>query len=772
MDTRLTTCGFHELLRCGSASGGGSQPATPALMRGILVEHDLRASAPLVTLFERDDAIAVPLLSQLRLAGYDVRAARTPVELFDLLTKNLVSLVLVDLGAATAGRREFWVALDAHRRDRALQVVTFRFVSPIGDLDFEFEPSARAIADVEAHGAHEFGRIIEVVRQRVPLHGPEAGSGASYAPDGAIQPIGAALGLPPNPYNQHAEGVFGAAASVSMQHFQGGTYGVAPLGIAPTGMPAAGFGTGSPTLAASGYAGPSPAQGYHGATPMGPGGPFAPAAGGHMEVNGFPAQAPNAQYGAYPAQYQGGHAGPYAGGYPAEYQGGYSGGYPGARPAAYPGGSGGFPGGLGQASASSSAPSLPGGSVSPFAQPAASNPFGSSSDHSPFAQPYERNPFGQGAPGPSSPTPAPHSFSSTPSQSASLWPSAPQSGGAMPFAGPGGPHPGWGGSGGYITVRSEMIPGQWSAPEHAYPNPFSPLAQSDALPHVAPSSPSPLPTPSMSAFQDAWYPPDEAETPTGIAPEIQFQRPIPAPYTPPTLGAIPATYENPFLSDPRPDPRRAAGANPPPVSQSSQLSQLSQPSGAASPARFGAQERPWDSPRQSGAPAHSDPFDQSTVRLEPNTIPALLAAAAQAAQAAQAPSASAVASAASGAEPAPFVSATPTEQALGKVLVEGELLSAGKLETLRNIQGMLANANMPRRLGELAVMFKFLSADQLLAAALVSRGLVSPQQISALGRVKQELAAQGIERDLRSLLLQNNVLHADQLHQIQMELAS
>src|SRR5579864_1762238 len=96
-----------------------------AYMRGMPVEQDARASAPLITLFERDDSIAVPLLSQLRMAGYDVRSARTPVELFDILGKNLVTLVLVDLGAATAGRREFWVALDAHRRGRsAMQVLT------------------------------------------------------------------------------------------------------------------------------------------------------------------------------------------------------------------------------------------------------------------------------------------------------------------------------------------------------------------------------------------------------------------------------------------------------------------------------------------------------------------------------------------------------------------------------------------------------------------------------------------------------------------------
>jgi len=115
---------------------------------------------------------------------------------------------------------------------------------------------------------------------------------------------------------------------------------------------------------------------------------------------------------------------------------------------------------------------------------------------------------------------------------------------------------------------------------------------------------------------------------------------------------------------------------------------------------------------------------------------------------------------------------TPTETALGSVLVEGALLTPGKLETLRGIQAMLTDANMPRKLGELAVMFKFLSSDQLLAALLVSRGLVSPQQIASLGRLKQEMAAKGENNDLASLLIRFDMVAEDQLHTLRQELAS
>src|SRR5215470_14190779 len=169
----------------------------------ILGPTAMSTTASLVVLFERDEGIAVPLLSQLRMAGYDIRSARTPVELFGVLSKQLVALVLIDLGNAAAGRREFWVALDAQRRGRALQVMTFRYTTPLHLLDPDFEPAARALADVEVQGAHEFQKIIDGVRQRIPLNGPLPGLALPAPGAGGIPPIGAALGLP-SPFSQPA----------------------------------------------------------------------------------------------------------------------------------------------------------------------------------------------------------------------------------------------------------------------------------------------------------------------------------------------------------------------------------------------------------------------------------------------------------------------------------------------------------------------------------------------------------------------------------------
>jgi hypothetical protein len=108
---------------------------------------------------------------------------------------------------------------------------------------------------------------------------------------------------------------------------------------------------------------------------------------------------------------------------------------------------------------------------------------------------------------------------------------------------------------------------------------------------------------------------------------------------------------------------------------------------------------------------------------------------------------------------------------LGTVLVDGALLTENKLEVLKGIQQMLSSVDMSFKLGELALLFKFLSPDQLLAALLVSRGLVSPQQIAGLGRVKQELAGSGMDYDLEALLSMFHILPPEQLHRLRAELA-
>jgi hypothetical protein len=158
------------------------------MQRYPLVSTPLRQS-PLLLLFERNDAVAVPLIPQLRMAGYDVRAARIPVEVFDLLQREKIELILIDLGNAAANRREFWVGLDSQRRTRNVHVLTFRYM-PTGETG-ELEAGLRvARADVEIQSAQGFGALIEAIRTRVP--------GAVPVPQ-FNGPPPAAPALPPSP---------------------------------------------------------------------------------------------------------------------------------------------------------------------------------------------------------------------------------------------------------------------------------------------------------------------------------------------------------------------------------------------------------------------------------------------------------------------------------------------------------------------------------------------------------------------------------------------
>jgi hypothetical protein len=72
---------------------------------------------------------------------------------------------------------------------------------------------------------------------------------------------------------------------------------------------------------------------------------------------------------------------------------------------------------------------------------------------------------------------------------------------------------------------------------------------------------------------------------------------------------------------------------------------------------------------------------------------------------------------------------------------------------------------MNYQLGEVLLMFKLLTPDQLLAASLVGYGLITRTQISALGRIRQELHAIGLEYDLENLVILFRILTPEQLRE-------
>ncbi len=104
-------------------------------------------------------------------------------------------------------------------------------------------------------------------------------------------------------------------------------------------------------------------------------------------------------------------------------------------------------------------------------------------------------------------------------------------------------------------------------------------------------------------------------------------------------------------------------------------------------------------------------------------------------------------------------------RSLGNVLLDGHLVPQDRLEVAQNIQRMLRGVDMNYQLGEILLMFKLLTPDQLLAASLVGYGLITRTQISALGRIRQELHAIGLEYDLENLVILFRILTPEQVRE-------
>lgn len=130
---------------------------------------NVTSGGPHILLFERDQQLTTLLSSELALAGYEVHTARTAVEVFDAIARFPVRLVMVDLAQAQAGRREFWVALDAQRRGRGVQVFTFRCSNLAGyGPDDPDERVQTVLTDLEVDGMMGVVKLVDAVRTRVP----------------------------------------------------------------------------------------------------------------------------------------------------------------------------------------------------------------------------------------------------------------------------------------------------------------------------------------------------------------------------------------------------------------------------------------------------------------------------------------------------------------------------------------------------------------------------------------------------------------------------
>ena len=129
---------------------------------------NISTGGPHILLFERDQQLAALLMSELQLAGYEGHTARTAVEVFDAIARYPVRLVLVNLAQAAAARREFWVALDTQRRGSNIQVLTFHCTNLAGYGPRDPDDRPATLADMEIDGMLGMMSLLDAVRARVP----------------------------------------------------------------------------------------------------------------------------------------------------------------------------------------------------------------------------------------------------------------------------------------------------------------------------------------------------------------------------------------------------------------------------------------------------------------------------------------------------------------------------------------------------------------------------------------------------------------------------
>ncbi len=130
---------------------------------------NVNSGGPHILLFERDQQLTALLTSEFQLAGYECHPARTAVEVFDAIARYPVRLVLVNLAQAAASRREFWVALDAQRRGRGVQVFTYRCMNIAGYGSADSDESSRTVlTDMEVDGMLGVMNLVNAVRSRIP----------------------------------------------------------------------------------------------------------------------------------------------------------------------------------------------------------------------------------------------------------------------------------------------------------------------------------------------------------------------------------------------------------------------------------------------------------------------------------------------------------------------------------------------------------------------------------------------------------------------------
>ena len=663
---------------------------------------NVNSGGPHVLLFERDQQLTGLLISEFQLAGYECHTARTAVEVFDAIARFPIRLVLVNLAQAAASRREFWVALDAQRRGRGVQVFTFRCMNLAGyGPDDPDERSRAVLTDMEVDGMLGVMNLVDAVRARIP--GSITGTGSFARLNTQTQASTNGQDAPrlesversnrqANADTRPAQVTSQPTASMStlMNSNASGSPSLADPspsepGIAPrTGMPAPTF---TDKIRAVIYPGnrsysPTPEVNWapHAAPP--PTAPLPP------QPSPRPMNNPDAtvrpQFNPYASD-----AGSETTARETNIQ----------RPAGVPP----------TPSYQQSAP--------PATSKAASNA-GEATGLEQLSRMVRENPPVWVADTPSSKQPAMAQPAPAP---------APTQEREAPYKGP---------QTDQVIIKDVLVenaPAQPAAPIHAQPVEPKSIGDLELRPSPIEGLPVERVSPRPAAPSTAPSSQAQAQDVPSITSPLPVVHPTPAPAAKAPVPPAPAHVEvdkevkkddtgnqhatiateqdkaiDRLLVEHLPDlPSVLRGRTPPPATSEEVLLDIVQS------------------------------LPPMTALPTPPSAPPLT----------------------------PVLSGRAT-RSLGNVLLEGHLVPQHRLEVAQNIQRMLRGVDLNYQLGEILLMFKLLTPDQLLAASLVSYGLISATQISGLGRVRQELHLMGLEYDLESLLVLFRILTSEQLREV------
>ncbi len=705
---------------------------------------NISTGGPHILLFERDQQLTTLLVSELQLAGYTNHTARTAVEVFDAIARFPTRIVLVNLAQAAAARREFWVALDSQRRDRKVQVMTFLCtnLAGYGPRDLE-DRSSIAIPDVEVDGMMGLMHLVDAVRARVPVEAIETTANTlPRMPKVSSTASSPSMPRPQQPSTPSVGTTYRPTADMNAQQAATRTYATPP----------------PPT--STSFAPPASPASYPSSTNQ------APIQG--STTSNQPNSTEKIRAVLYPNQRTWSAQG--INNYPVPQEN--------RDMTAY-------------ASRSYNASTLPGPSDSALQRLAGgqTNDGGNESglaQLSRMAQGY-RSPFEEESTNAYTSTepmiqPANTRPTSTLYQPEATQPAAPYTTASTMTYTPQA-EINMGAPGAYPQVETNDLNSAYATyvSPSARPTQVNENSQMNTIStqtlRASPIQDMPIERTTGSATPESTKRPDVlsranyGQQLAQIAQQLQNLQ-LAQPASPPL-----ASISTPMPSSTPAPASREASTTPKPPAPSSPLIQkeVSEEGQREGEERAREVEREVENKgtvegekENKGSGEGKQSQSRSGIDLEEGltannavlldivqSLPPMPAISEQPPQSVQ-----------------PQVLSGRATRSLGKVLLDGHLVPHDRLEVAQNIQRMLRGVDLNYQLGEILLMFKLLTPDQLLAASLVSYGLITTTQISALGRIRQELHAIGLEYDLENLLVLFRILTPEQLREVRASLQS